>query len=625
MRRPFGRLLASLLLAQAVAFAAEALAPADFDALAKALEKPLALIQGQKPTFTVTLTARTGSGGPAEQAELRLIRAEGGRFALTLKSSLASFELVREANATSLVVPAKKVAVVGEGPLPPGSELSLDRLLGDAVGGWPLAATMAGVLRAAEPGAVALLLQAAVGLERMPDDPAGKRGPAFLLKRSIAKGALSLELSPDGATLQQVAWHGEGGETKVAIAIGDAATLPAAATDGLKVVSAPRAELDALLGRAVARGVGILYYNQEPVRPRDEVRKAGAGRLVVRKGHRLAMLQGSPYEIGFQHGKLLAEEARRVSEAVLCVVGLGYTIEKGEWFPDAMRRAWARLEPHIPPEYLEEMKGLADGSGLPLETVRLANVFPELFHCSGFALFGKATAGGKLYHGRVLDYMTEIGLQRDAAVFVVHRTGAIPFANVGYAGFIGSVSGINAEKIALGEMGGRGEGRWDGTPMAILMRMGLERAKSLDDACRIFREAKRTCEYYYVFSDGNKPDAVGVAATPDQIVFIRPGEVLPKLPAPFEDAVLMSAGDRYLRLVEKVRAKYGRIDADAALDLMRRPVAMRSNLHNVLFEPQELVFRVADARGRAPACDQPYARYDLRAILADMAKPSEAR
>ena len=94
-----------------------------------------------------------------------------------------------------------------------------------------------------------------------------------------------------------------------------------------------------------------------------------------------------------------------------------------------------------------------------------------------------------------------------------------------------------------------------------------------------------------------------------------------RLPSPVEDCVLLSAGQRYTYLVRKVKARYGQLDRDAALDLMRRPVAMRSNLHDVLFVPQDLVFYVANARGHKPACDQPYARYDLAAILAQMAKP----
>jgi hypothetical protein len=330
----------------------------------------------------------------------------------------------------------------------------------------------------------------------------------------------------------------------------------------------------------------------------------------------VAVLEGTPYAVGFQHGKLLAREARRLADAVLCVVGTAYSVEKKKWFLDEIRSVWKRTSPHIPAEYLEELRGLADGAGLPLETVQLANVFPEMFHCSGFVLLPQATASGELLHGRVLDYMTEVGLQRDAVLFAVRKQGCLPFVNVGYAGFIGSVTGMNLSQVCFGEMGGRGEGLWDGTPMGILVRMGLERAKTLPDAVRIFTEAKRTCEYYYALSDAKSGEAVGLYATPDRLDLIRPGQPYPPLlPTPVANCLLMSGGDRLKALVEKARAKAGRFDIESALALMDRPVAMWSNLHNVLFVPGQFALYVAHARGTLPACQEPYVRYDVRELL----------
>ena len=51
---------------------------------------------------------------------------------------------------------------------------------------------------------------------------------------------------------------------------------------------------------------------------------------------------------------------------------------------------------------------------------------------------------------------------------VAEPEGKIPFVNVTYAGFIGSVTGMNAQQVSIGEMGGRGLGplgrRADGVP-----------------------------------------------------------------------------------------------------------------------------------------------------------------
>ena len=81
--------------------------------------------------------------------------------------------------------------------------------------------------------------------------------------------------------------------------------------------------------------------------------------------------------------------------------------------------------------------------------------------------------------------------------------------------------------------------------MPELVREVMAKANTLDEAVEIMRKGPRTCEYYYVISDANTTRAVGIAATPDKFQTIKPGESHPLLPHPVQDAVLMSAGDRY--------------------------------------------------------------------------------
>ena len=171
----------------------------------------------------------------------------------------------------------------------------------------------------------------------------------------------------------------------------------------------------------------------------------------------------------------------------------------------------------------------------------MANFIPELFHCSGFALSGSATKDGTLYHGRILDYGCDWRLQEHAVLTVAEPAGRIPFVNVTYAGFVGSVTGMNAEKVSIGEMGGKGMGHWDGVPMAFLMRMVLEEARTLDQAIAIFRDHPRTCEYYFVIADGKTGKGVGMEASWDTFFVVNMGESHPKLPEPVKDAVVLSA------------------------------------------------------------------------------------
>ncbi len=183
---------------------------------------------------------------------------------------------------------------------------------------------------------------------------------------------------------------------------------------------------------------------------------------------------------------------------------------------------------------------------------------------------------------------------------------------------------MNLEKISLGEMGGRGEGKWDGVPMATLMRRALEECRSLDEVKQLWKENPRTCEYYYVFADGETKSAVGVAATPEKVEFVAPGETHPLLGEGIGDAVILSAGSRLETLRARVKTNYGKIDASIAQSLMCRPVAMDSNLHNVLFVPEDGVFYVANADHRSPAADRSYSKIDLPSMIAEMAPEQPA-
>ena len=218
--------------------------------------------------------------------------------------------------------------------------------------------------------------------------------------------------------------------------------------------------------------------------------------------------------------------------------------------------------------------------------------------------------------------MTTIGLQDSATTFIVRAEGQIPFANVGYAGFIGSVSGMNAEGISLGEMGGRGEGQWDGAPMATLMRRAMEECDSLKEVQDLWTNSPRTCEYYYVFADGKTNEAVGVAATPESIEFIQPGQTHERLGEGIKDAIVLSAGSRLEELRRRVTEKHGQIDSEVGQWLMSRPVAMSSNLHNVLFVPADGVLYVANASHNKPAAEMPYVKIDLKKMLADISGKS---
>ncbi|MEZ5944847.1 MAG: C45 family peptidase [Planctomycetaceae bacterium] len=352
----------------------------------------------------------------------------------------------------------------------------------------------------------------------------------------------------------------------------------------------------------------------------EVIARSGKGWLEEQHGQLVLHLKGSHYEMGRQHGELLRDHVQQNLNHLVNVKGDTTLVDVGplKLKPRAAIELIVTIQRDFVPEwYFEELRGLADGAELPEKDVQVANFIPELFHCSGFAIMNSATKDGTLYHGRVLDYAIDWGLQDHAVVIVSEPDGEIPFVNVSYAGFIGCVTGMNANHISIGEMGGAGLGHWHGMPMAVLMREALQTCSTLDEVLDLYRGTPRTCQYFYVVADGNTNRAVGMEASWDRMDVIHTGEKHERLPIPVTDCALLSAGSRYEELVTRVKAGHGTFTAEDALHLMDRPVAMKSNLHNVLFEPASTRFWVSNAGSDGtPAAERPYTAFDLRQLLA---------
>ena len=575
----------------------------DATLLTKQLAPWLQLLSGQVEQFTLTGHANPMIDGTAQPIELKLVRFDDESFDLDLEHAEYAVRVRRRSDGIAFCVPKHKTVYIGIGELDPKDHLKpagvMNRLVstGTAIRfGTQLIAS----------ATAEELAEALMSLAKL-------RYSSEMQAWSV--DGTSIQFEPNGQVVRSVI---DGTKLDLKWSKGADALTAFDAWPGMSRHDLPRSELEKQLARGVRRALEVLAPSAMLTAPSHRAKQVEHGELRWVAGQRVALLSGSPEEIGRAHGKLLKQEAVRCIDSVMYAFGTAQTIVTGRWFREDLEKAYSKLSPHIPERHKVETRALAASLELNPDLIEALNVFPELFHCSGFALFGKATDGGKLYHGRVLDYMTTIGLQDAATTFIVAPDGMIPFANVGYAGFIGSVSGMNAEKISLGEMGGKGEGQWDGVPMATLMRRGLEECSSLDQVKQLWQTSPRTCEYYYVFADGENRSAVGVAATPDILQFVDPGQAHPLLGDGIEDAVVMSAGSRLDELRKRIKDGFGKINTDSAMSLMSRPVAMSSNLHNVLFVPEDGVLYVANADHKHPAAERPYVKLDLAALLKQM-------
>jgi hypothetical protein len=326
------------------------------------------------------------------------------------------------------------------------------------------------------------------------------------------------------------------------------------------------------------------------------------------------VVEGTPEQMGAAHGTMLARKAKKLAERAVYVVGAADTLASGTWFLDRMEEIQRRTTPYIPPRFLAECDALSKAAGMSTRDGRYANLLPERFHCTGVALRGKATRDGRVLHARVLDYMRDIQLQNAAIVGVFASQGRHAWMTLGYAGFIGTVTAMNEKGLAIGEMGGGGQGHWDGMPMSLLLRDVMERAANVEEALEILRHTPRTCQYYYVLSDQSGAIAA-VESNWQKLSVLRPGDQDPRLPPIPDDVVLISGRDRAEVLCRRIREHYGVIDATMLTELIKRPVAMASNLHDAVFSPQTQEMWFADAGRGTNACDEPYHHVSLPDLL----------
>jgi isopenicillin-N N-acyltransferase-like protein len=618
--------LAAALLLPRLSSAQETQTNSPAQLFARGLTQLVAILEpptNQAPrTFTTTVKVLKAEGLPkgAEGRELELAFQAPDHLRLALKWDRQSYVAARDGQELWVYAPEKQFGLIGSPDKAPFSTAPA-----------PKDTKPLGSLKLPIHPEQLAALPFLTDVKALPDESvaatqcrvlAGTAKPEAVEALKLPRGTLQLWLRESDSFPLRLAYH-EGKGTDVQLDLVNpqfqeawpAERWKLKASEGDKIETVARSHLTRFMNVAF----DMLGEKVPPLGPatgeRRIVAREGNGRLEVVDGTRVLVLKGTPEEMGHQHGVLLKKDIRQLVDHILFGVGVGSSFDKGQWVFGEIESAQQRLNPFMDERYLREMDSLASAAGLPREEVRLANFFPELFHCSGFALFGKATVDGRLYHGRILDYLRGLGLEQSAVVMVLQPDRGNAWVNVGYAGFIGSVTAMNEKHVAIGEMGGKGQGHWDGKPMAELVREVMEKANTLDEAVEIMRKGPRTCEYYYVISDAKSNRAVGIAATPDKFQTIKPGESHPLLPHPVKDAVLMSAGDRYEELARRVQATYGKLDAQGARDLMKRPVCMTSNIHCALFEPDTLDFWVANADSQNVAAHARFTHYNLAEIL----------
>jgi len=375
--------------------------------------------------------------------------------------------------------------------------------------------------------------------------------------------------------------------------------------------------------------------------------REGQGSLLLLKGQKVLILRGNPYEMGFQHGRLLAKE---VAEDVRAFVREWF-VGKAKLPLSELRGIFGSLRPFIPKDYMDEMRGLAEGSGVPVEEIHLLHAIPTRFHCTGAAAFGKATVDGRLYHTRSLDYGLDIGdkktIQENAVVIVYQPTDGNAHAVLSWAGSTGCVSGMNDKGISIGEIGNacRDES-YSGMPMIFMLREALRACNSLDEVIQLIGKAPRTCGFTFIVGDGKIPSACALEVSHSQIAVGLPGDKKSNPPPHFPIADAVRRGnyfvDKKMAAIQRdtydpeisspadwlaysvmssfLLENYGRLNDVKMIELLRKYPPEHSCLHQAVFCPSTLEFWVSNAvnlpEAKFPgAQNQPFYKYNLLKLI----------
>ncbi len=340
---------------------------------------------------------------------------------------------------------------------------------------------------------------------------------------------------------------------------------------------------------------------------------AGHG-LLCRCGPKtILMVSGTPEQMGAAHGTLLRQQVHQMYQRVQTSIRKDAHLDAAGLLK-LTAQIQRRVGPYTPKRFFAECDALSKAAGLTKADGRCLNFFTEQFHCSGVALRGKATIGGQVLHARVLDFTTDAGFQKSACVQVFMPKGRNAWMSLGYAGMIGTVTAMNEKGLAIGEKGNgdAGEGDWDGMSMTLLLRDIMERASSVDEAMQILTNTPRTCDFCYVVSD--KTGAMrAMRLTAKKMIVLKPGQQHAGWPHVPADTVLISMHPQ--ELSKALQKAYGKIDVPRLIQILKRPVASDSNLHDAIFAPQTLDMWFADAGNNTCACDEPYAHVNLKQLI----------
>lgn len=336
----------------------------------------------------------------------------------------------------------------------------------------------------------------------------------------------------------------------------------------------------------------------------------------------LVVVRGTPYQMGLQLGRLIKKEMNTFVPAALA--GISKELQMPQ---ETLHEVWARTSAFADDRIEQELLGLADGSGLPLATLQAMHAVPLLmpYSCSSIAAWGNATEDGHLYQTRNLDWSIEVGAHEFPVIVLYIPDQGTPHVIPTFAGMIGAHTGMNANGIALAEMGDASakEAPYQvhAPHFTIFFRTMLYDARGLDHALEIFRDQPPTKRYHFVFGDGqNQLGAVKIRAhspePADQWLKVwKDNDPSDEFAPNVVSCVVYN--DEGRGAFPTIKSQYGKLNGEKLVALANQIPIKGGNIENVVYDATALRMWISYAKGSEEAYKRPYTYVDLRTIDAD--------
>jgi len=330
----------------------------------------------------------------------------------------------------------------------------------------------------------------------------------------------------------------------------------------------------AVVGVATRIEPPAITVPEEPVTRDGDVLRVPHGWAVTR-GVRIVHLRGGPEAIGRAHAALLHGEMVATERVVwngfrklvpsgplrTLVFDIGRVRHRDvdDSFPEARRREVAAEALGFQPDpFADELPTYQRLALLhSLYDIALGFERSPLLGCTAFGIGPERTADGHALFARTFDFEAAEVFDRDKVVFVVHEDGAIPFASVAWPGFLGVVTGMNAEGVAVAVHGARArEPRARGVPVAFSLREALSHARSTEEAVAILTRQEVMVSHLVFVGDARGRYAV-VERAPGVPAHVRDGAAVTNH---FEGPLAGDPRDTRVRRETTTLARRARID-----------------------------------------------------------------